>query len=326
MQRRPKAGRPPKAAVGPREAEKTTNGVGQRMADQARIAFLKWCLPRLGLRWPGYRQVRRLVGKRLNRRLAELGLADLSAYRSFLISNPAEWARLDAMCRIPISRFYRDPGVFDDISREFLPEAAARAVARGDNAVTCWSVGCASGEEPYTLVMAWHFCVAHDWPALGFTVIATDAEETMIKRAKAACYGTSSLKDLPQEWLERAFTRRGPLFCLAGEFREGVRFELQDIRQSMPDGPFDLILCRNLVFTYFDEALQRRISDQLQERLRPGGCLVLGSHEVLPADAGGFALVAPHLPIYRREPPSPEAHGFVLPASAGRKRRTDPAR
>ena len=69
----------------------------------------------------------------------------------------------------------------------------------------------------------------------------------------------------------------------------------------MPDGPFDLILCRNLVFTYFDEAPQRRISEKLRERLRPGGFLVLGGHEALPAGVGGFGLIAPNLPIYRRE-------------------------
>ena len=72
------------------------------------------------------------------------------------------------------------------------------------------------------------------------------------------------------EWLDRAFIRRSQLFCLAPEFRQGVELVLQDIRRSMPEGPFDLILCRNLVFTYFGDALQRGISDQLQERLRPG--------------------------------------------------------
>ena len=76
---------------------------------------------------------------------------------------------------------------------------------------------------------------------------------------------------------------------------------LQDIRQSMPDGPFSLILCRNFVFTYFDEALQHRIADQLRERLRPGGFLVLGGHEAMPSGAGGFVLIAPNLPFYRRE-------------------------
>jgi chemotaxis protein methyltransferase CheR len=271
------------------------------MADDTRVAFLKWCLPRLGLRWPGYRKVRVLAGKRLNRRLAELGLGDLSAYRAFLINDPNEWARLDAMCRIPISRFYRDRAVFDAIGRQLLPEAAAVA-ARGHNAVKCWSTGCASGEEPYTLVMVWRFAVAQDWPTLGFTVIATDADETIIERATAACYARSSLKDLPPEWVEQTFTRCGPLFCLKEEFREGIQFELQDIRRSMPDGRFDLILCRNLAFTYFDDALQRHTSNQLRERLRPGGFLVLGTREALPADAGGFLRLAPHLPIYRREP------------------------
>jgi chemotaxis protein methyltransferase CheR len=166
--------------------------------DDVGVAFLKWCLPRLGLRWPGYRKVRRLVGKRLSRRLVELGLADLSAYRTFLDSATAEWARLDAMCRIPISRFYRDRAAFEFIARQLLPEVAAVASARGDDAVRCWSAGCASGEEPYTLGMAWRFGVQRDWLALRFTVIATDDDETMIERAKAACYAASSLKDLPE--------------------------------------------------------------------------------------------------------------------------------
>jgi chemotaxis protein methyltransferase CheR len=270
------------------------------MDDQASIDFLKWALPRLGLRWPGYRKVRRLVVKRLTRRLAELGLCDLAAYRAFLTGEPSEWSRLDALCRIPISRFYRDRGVFEAICRELLPQAAAMAGARRGDTVGCWSAGCASGEEPYTLAMAWHFCVADRWPALGFSVIATDAEEIMIARAKRACYGRSSLKDLPEAWRERAFTRRGPLFCLAAEFRRGVEFVGQDIRHTMPDGPFDLVLCRNLAFTYFDESLQRRIRDRLRERISPGGFLVLGSHEALPADCGGFARIAPKLPIYRR--------------------------
>ncbi len=70
-------------------------GGGPVVADQACIAFLKWCLPEFGLRWPDYRKVRRLVGKRLTRRLAELGLADLDAYRALLLREPDEWARLD---------------------------------------------------------------------------------------------------------------------------------------------------------------------------------------------------------------------------------------
>jgi chemotaxis protein methyltransferase CheR len=271
------------------------------MEEQACVAFLEWSLPQLELRWPGYRKVRRLIGKRLKRRLTDLGLIDLSAYRTLLISTPEEWARLDAICRIPISRFYRDRGTFEVIARQLLPEIAATVSARDDNEVKCWSAGCASGEEPYTLVMAWQFCVAQDWPELSLSVIATDADETMIERAKAACYARSSLKELPQAWLDQAFIRSGDRFCVVPEFREGVEFVLQDIRRSMPAGPFDLILCRNLVFTYFDEALQRRILDQLLERLRPTGFLVLGSHESLTPGEGGVVRTDAKPGIYRRE-------------------------
>ncbi len=269
-------------------------------ADQACIAFLKWCLPELELRWSGYRKVRRLVGKRLKRRLVELGLADLDAYRALLLRDPGEWTRLDAMCRIPISRFYRDRRVFDTIGRQLLPEAAEATLNRGSNVVRCWSAGCASGEEPYTLALLWRFIVAADRPRLGFTLIATDMDETMLRRAEAACYARSSLKDVPPEWIAQAFAPSGALLCLLPEFRREVRFVLQDIRRSMPDGPFDLILCRNLVFTYFDEALQRRLLGQMTERLQPRGFLVLGAHETLPAEGTDLTAIAHGLPIYRR--------------------------
>lgn len=273
------------------------------MSDEACVAFLKWCLPQLGLRWPGYRKVRRLVGKRLNRQLVERGLHDLAAYRTLLLRDPAEWAQLDAICRIPISRFYRDRWVFEAIGRRFLPEAAAMAVKRDDRTLRCWSAGCASGEEPYTLVLLWRYEVGSDWPMVRLEVLATDADETMIARAKAGCYARSSLKDLPQQWIESAFAPSGPLFCLNPEFRQDVAFELQDIRIAMPDGPFDLILCRNLAFMYFDEGMQHRILDRLKERLFNGGFLVLGMHEALPSGSSGFNRVARDLPIYRLEQP-----------------------
>lgn len=274
------------------------------VADQACVAFLKWCLPELRLRWAGYRKVRRLVGKRLNRRLAELGLADLDAYRAVLHRDPAEWARLEAMCRIPISRFYRDRHIFDVIGAQLLPEAADAAIARGDGALRCWSAGCASGEEPYTLALLWRFGAAAGRPSLDFTVLATDIDETMLRRAEAACYAPSSLKDAPPAWIARAFVASGGLLCLAPEYRQGVRFLRQDIRSAMPDRPFDMILCRNLVFTYFDDASQRRLLAEMCERLVPRGFLVLGAHEAPPADGAGLAAIARGLPIYRKGAPA----------------------
>jgi chemotaxis protein methyltransferase CheR len=276
------------------------------IGDQACVRFLKWCLPELGLRWPGYRKVRRLVGKRLSRRLIELGLADLDSYRSLLQRAPGEWAQLDAMCHIPISRFYRDRHVFDAIRRQILPDAANSATSRGDNTIRCWSAGCASGEEPYTLALLWQFTAVCQWPMVAFAVIATDIDDVMLRRAETACYAKSSLKDVPQEWLLRAFACSDTLLCLLPEFRQSVRFIMQDIRRSMPDGPFDLILCRNLVFTYFDDRLQRRLLQAIIDRLAPRGFLVLGAHEKLPDGDISLAAALPGLPIYQPIPRTPE--------------------
>jgi chemotaxis protein methyltransferase CheR len=107
------------------------------------------------------------------------------------------------MCRIPISRFYPDRGVFDAFGQQLLPEAAAAVAARNDDAVKCWSAGCASGEEPNTLAMVWRFCIAQGWPTLGFAMIGTDADDILIERAKAACYDRSSLKDLSPQLVEQ---------------------------------------------------------------------------------------------------------------------------
>jgi chemotaxis protein methyltransferase CheR len=72
------------------------------MSDPELVAFLQWGLPRLGLRWPGYRKVRARVRKKLNERLRVLGLPDIAAYRDRLDAHPQEWAVLDALCRITI--------------------------------------------------------------------------------------------------------------------------------------------------------------------------------------------------------------------------------
>jgi chemotaxis protein methyltransferase CheR len=73
------------------------------MTDQDCIAFLQWALPRLGLRWPGLRKVRRQVHKRINRRLEELGLARIADYRSYLDTHPDEWHMLDSLTPICLS-------------------------------------------------------------------------------------------------------------------------------------------------------------------------------------------------------------------------------
>ena len=100
------------------------------MTRQECTDFLQWALPQLGLRWAGYRKVRHLVCKRVARRLRELGLAGLAEYRARVARDAAERERLRGLCRIPVSRFYRDRAVFDALRDVVLPGLARRAAGR----------------------------------------------------------------------------------------------------------------------------------------------------------------------------------------------------
>jgi chemotaxis protein methyltransferase CheR len=237
------------------------------------------------MRWAGFRKVRRQVCRRIARRMEEMGCADTEAYRTHLARHEEEWRVLDGLCRVTISRFYRDRHVFDALRTVVLPELARRAQARRASELRSWSAGCASGEEPYTLLLIWRLELELRFPGVPLTVLGTDTDPVLLGRAKRACYPESSLRDLPEPWKDRAFSVAGEELCLDERFQAGVDFRLQDVREERPEGCFDLILCRNLVFTYFEPPLQREIQSTLADRLVPGGALVVGARETpLPGD------------------------------------------
>jgi chemotaxis protein methyltransferase CheR len=169
------------------------------------IAFLQWCLPRLGLRWAGFRKVRSTVCKRIAKRIRALDLADVDAYRGWLDAHHQEWLRLDAICRIPISRFWRDQCVFDSLACNVLPTLAATARDRGDRGLSIWSAGCASGEEPYSLRIAWSLDAGAAFPGLSVMIVATDIDEVMLTRAREGLYQRGSLRDMPRCLIDRGF-------------------------------------------------------------------------------------------------------------------------
>jgi chemotaxis protein methyltransferase CheR len=252
------------------------------MTDQECVEFLQRALPRLGLRWPGFRNVRRQVHKRINRRMEGLGLAHIADYRSYLETHPDEWRVLDGFTLISISRFYRDRGLFDHLREVVLPELARAVQKTKDNRIRCWCAGCASGEEPYTLTILWNQRLQEEFPRVRLELVATDVDVQILQRAHRATYPRSSVKDLPVQWLTAAFIRSGEQFALRPEFQQMVKFQQQDIRREMPRGPFELILCRNLVFTYFADDVQKAVLRQLVGRLVGGGFLVIGKKEAIP--------------------------------------------
>lgn len=266
------------------------------MTDRECVEFLQWALPRMRMRWPGFRKVRGQVCKRIGRRIAALDLPSVAGYQAYIDANTNEWKTLASLCRVTISRFYRDRGVFDHIGNRVLPRLARSAEAD----LRCWSVGCASGEEAYTIEILWQLRARSTKSGRTLQVLGTDSDAVMLDRARRAAYPASALKDLPADLMTRAFERTDDEFLVKTQFKENVHFEKQDVRESMPAGPFDFILCRNLVFTYFDESLQQDILHELLARLTTGGLLVTGVHESLPTRDVGLIAEVPGIYVRTR--------------------------
>jgi chemotaxis protein methyltransferase CheR len=262
------------------------------MADAACVSFLQWALPHLHLRWLGFRRVRRQVCRRIDRRRVTLGLADLAAYRAYLDDHPDEWRELDRLCRVTISRFARDRGIWTVLVEAVLPRLAQAASGEGRAALHVWSAGCGAGEEPYTLAIAWKLEVAARWPGLALDVLATDVDDNQLARAAAARFPTGTLRELPDAWRRDAFEVCDGEQCLRESFRAPVQFVHHDVRTAAPPGVFDLVLCRNLAFTYLDESVQRAVAASFRRVMRVGSALVVGVHEQLPEGCAGFAPAA----------------------------------
>jgi chemotaxis protein methyltransferase CheR len=239
------------------------------MKDSECVEFLRWCLPRLGLE-----------------------------------GHAGEWRALDQLCRITISRFYRDRGVFDAIRTQVLPGLAQGAIKSCEDEIRCWSAGCGSGEEPYTLEIIWKLAVL---PPPGrdirLRIVATDTDRALLERARKGLYPQSSLKDLPEEMRGRAFVRSGDSYAIGDAFGEDIEFVRQDVREQVPEGAFHLILCRNLVFTYFGEGMQREVLGRLAKKLLPGGFFITGIHEKLPDGFAGLVPCCGAPGIFQKEHP-----------------------
>lgn len=267
------------------------------------------CAPRLGLRYRGFSNVRGQVLKRIARRIRELELPDVQAYRARLEREPAEWLVLERLCVVTLSRFYRDRAVWQALEHEVLPELARAAQAEAARAeparageaaqLRCWSAGCASGEEPYTLSIVWELALAEQHPGLTLRVLATDRHEPVLERAARACYAPGTLRELPAAWRARAFEAVDGAFCLRPPFRRAVELRQAELGSWLPGESFRLLSCRNVVFTYFEQQRQHAVLEGLLTRLARGGALLAAPRERVPAHEQ-LEPWRPELGIYRK--------------------------
>ena len=264
--------------------------------------FLQWALPRMGYDPDGFRRVRGQVCKRISRRLRHIGVAGLDRYRKHLAASPDEWAALDGLCRITVTRFLRERPAFELLRCDVLPRLVRAAERTGRATLNAWSAGCGGGEEAYSLRILWDLDLAPRHPRTRLEIVATDSDATMLRRACEAIYQRGTLREIPESWIASAFEENDGQFRLRPEFRHDIDFRHQDIRGEMPEGPFDLVLCRYLAFTYFDRRGRELALRGIVDRLRPDGVLMIGARERPRADSAGIAPMHPKLGLWRRVP------------------------
>jgi chemotaxis protein methyltransferase CheR len=224
--------------------------------------------------------------------MEELGIHEFPRYLELLKRAPEEVAVLRSLLHVTITRFYRNRRVFDVLSGRVLPELAARGIP-----VRAWSAGCASGEEAYSVRIAWEELPGGKPPLV---LLATDIDPVSLARASEGIYGESSLREMPRDLREKYFSREGGAFRIREDVKAGAEFRRHDLLSGIPPGKFDLILCRNAVFTYFGADSRVAAARAFSSALFPGGWLVLGRTEKLPPEAGPYFQPAyPAEKIYR---------------------------
>ncbi len=222
----------------------------------------------------------RCILRRIIARQRACGAPDLQAYLSLVSRSPTERRRLVNALTIHVSQFFRNPSTYRAVQDTVLPTILAHKQTGGGRALRLWSVGCACGEEPYSLAILLLEAEGQPTRRYASTIYATDVDPTSLQRAKAARYPAASLIHLPSHWRPRYFIPDGNGYRIVPEARRLVFFKGHDVLDPLPFGRIDLVVCRN-VLIYMTEALQERVLLALHEALNPGGFAVLGKVEGL---------------------------------------------
>lgn len=243
----------------------------------------------------------RCLRRRLAVRMRARGVHSFDDYSRVLDGDPSEYDRLLDALTINVTKFFRNPEMWAALG----PYLQERWRAR-EGVLRVWSAGCASGEEPYTIAIVLAETARRTGTAGWLSraaVLATDIDRESLARARAARFAASAFSETPLE-LQRRYLEpaaadgsRTPVETI----RDLVTVRRHDLTQERPpDGPFDLVVCRNVVI-YFDRATQERLFHRFATALPPGGVLVLGKVETLLGPARDLlTLEVPRERIYRR--------------------------
>lgn len=175
---------------------------------------------------------------------------------------------LDRMT-INVSEFYRNGKRWEVLQNKIFP-----LLLQSNKRPKIWSAACSTGEEPYSLAMV----LSHHLPLSQVNILATDLDENVLQKAKLGLYPERSLAEVPNPVQSKYFVQEGQFYKVKDEIKSTVNFKKHNLLRDPYESNFDLIVCRN-VMIYFTEEAKDQIYANFSKALRPGGILFVGSTE-----------------------------------------------
>lgn len=208
--------------------------------------------------------------RRIDTLISKNGVEGYDKYVQVLKTDKVKFEEFVNYLTINVSEFYRNPEQWDLLDREIIPELVKKF---GKN-LKIWSAACSTGDEPYSLVMA----LSRHIPLNQIRIIATDIDKQVIEKAKVGLYSEKSIASVPDDLKKKYFTKIGPSYQISEEIKARVTFKQHNLLKDPYDKGCHLIVCRN-VLIYFTEEAKEDIFRKYNQSLTQGGLLFIGSTE-----------------------------------------------
>lgn len=225
---------------------------------------------------------RYFVERRITDRIEQLEIESFRDYFFMLKYSNDETELQEIINRLTINEtyFFRDFPQLQGFAESILPEMIKSKEAAGQRTLKIWSAGCATGEEPYTLAIILMEMIP-DFEKWKIQILGTDINTRVLDMARKGLYNSRSIKDVPHDYLERYFTKRGTMYSMNLNVKGMVDYQLlnlSDQSRFKDHHSFDFVFCRN-VLIYFDTLSRYKVLDSFYNSLRSGGIIYLGHSE-----------------------------------------------
>ncbi len=256
----------------------------QTMTDQEFARFGDFIEGQCGIKMPLAKKT--MLQGRLQKRLRVVGFDSYTAYADYVFSAKGKEEELYHMIDAVTTNktdFFRESKHFDYLWDVVLPSLKNEAKTSGWKKLKCWSAGCSTGEEPYTLAMVLSNFSENN-SAFNFSILATDISTKVLELAKTAIYQEEKIEPIPMNCRKKYLLRSPskPVMRIVPELRSCMQFmrlNFMDTEYMLPD-IMDIVFCRNVII-YFDRQTQENILNRICRHLVSGGYLFMGHSETL---------------------------------------------